>query len=1262
MAFWIDVYNPGAGPSTPGSRLGTGPITAALHWRSESKLDAAGQFTFEVPANAANVTLLQVRRVVWCWSPTASGLVFMGAGTIERIERRVGDPVTLRVSGPDLLAELAERTVGNLRVHERGWTLLNEGKGSVRDLSNVDEADLPQAYDGNFGTWTTPFWIRDDRFLYIGYDARFDIIRLTFQSPNIEDRSASLQYQYFTEEDGWTDIPGGVVDTTVVGDKPFKQNGTITFNRPADWARSTPTRASGSWFWVRIRRVPGSGNNFRIALTEAEVYADMPTHDGLAQVMAHAPTAWVSGVTFPATVSEKYLEFDGESVLQALVTLAEHGGQSGGQAIREHFRLGEGRELDWLGTTLEHSGVRASRVGDCLIRSLTVTEDTSEVVTRIYPRSADGITLALTERSAPAGFTLSKAGQYLQHNAGFSQLGLIEAQIRFNDVSMQQAESSLVHPTMAANALFDRAVEYLRTHGSINHFYRAEVLYQEGKIQPGKLVDVVWFDPEYALSIDQTLHVIGVVKEVNTQGLWTTRLEIATIDRSALTEASVLAGAVVDSRKPPPPGGTFMVGVIPVAQPIIDDRSRFVFETENLRIGGSLVMGTGGIMQAENYVGAVSGWIVRGDGSVEFSDGVFRGHVAADSGTIGGWEIHPTYLQSPGALVILESAGYAIFGDENEIVAIDGTHPTYRLWAGSLSAPEAAFSVTKGGLLFATGATIAGTITAEAGAIGGWTIHDNRLESTAGGSEAILSSAGFLRLGIGNNIIQLSAVDPAGNRIWAGHASPGDAPFRVKQDGSLEASKGVIAGWEIHDEWLIGIGATGSTYLYKNGSIALGGHAPGDLLYLSATDADYRIWAGHPNSFEAAFRVSKDGVLYATGATIEGDITADSGTIAGVLEMGVAGEVYSATAYRLDQDGLTLQAPTILGNTAFVQWMNSLTDPGAVITGGAYNWRIIATSQVWGEFMAKGTASETDAAVRLTAEGISGRPVWDFTLSSRDDQLVVRRNYANLLTLSGVGSLGIPGQVKIGQGVTIRTVGDGEIETILDRDNWRMRVHKTSGGWARNVMLVENTSGTSWMRIGAYGSGQTFSYMYMGQTWSDNSLRVYPDGHLRLYGARAYTDFRFLPGTGITHDQATIVGQPLLYDGTRFRPSLAGLYPLQVFARRASPWNTDYGAAGGEWLNMSEFTLDGTAQALPTDIEAIYAQIVFRAPASGRSVRMGPDETYDTALDVQSQVANVWTTGSGFVPVKDGRVRLTRNGAVDDVSVRIWGYYRAGSI
>jgi hypothetical protein len=816
--FWIDVYAAGGGPGIPGTRLGDGPITTSVGWESTRRLDGAGSFRFTVPASDPRAALLENRRVVWCWAIVEGELEEIAAGVIERVDLSIDDPAMLDVRGQDLLVELTDRTVGQLRVHQQDWTLLNGGKGSVRSLSHDREWDLPEAYDGDFGTFTSAIDIRDDRFLYIGFDTRFDRVRLTFHAHN-PGLTTTLEYQYFAGDSGWEGLTG-VVDGTIVAGAPFAQDGIITFARPADWQRSTPTRAAGSWFWIRIRRFPGIGNNFSVQLTEVESYADMPTLAGIAQIMTHAPAAWAAG--FPATVSEKYIEFDGESVLAALVTLAEHGGQDAGQAIREHFRLGVGRSLEWLGTATPPTGLRAMQpsvaqlvrgeAGVCLIRELSVQEDTEEVITRLYPVSSDGLRLALTDRTAPAGYTLNRTAGWVEHDAGKLAYGLIEAQIRFPEVQMQQADSLLLHPEMSANALFDRSIEYLRTHGTKQLFYRLGVHPIAQQLYPGTTIRVIysaWDDAFRFIDIDDDLYITGVTTRVSSEGLGVVRLDVSTVDRDQAGEAEILARTVRTVRRPMPAAGQFTVQVTSVARPIVEDVVTNYLEVAQLRVSGAIILGNQGIIRSENYVTGLSGWAVRADGSAEFSNAVVRGTIEATLGSIGGWTIGAVSLT--GGDAVLHSSGYLSLGTGDNIVRLDAMDPDHRVWIGSSVAAHAPFRVTRTGALTALGATIVGTIEAMAGLIANWSIQTDWLVS----NNLTLHSAGYIQVGSGHNTVRLDALN-ADWRLWIGHATdPLQAPFRVSPQGVMTATQAVITGTVFANSGFIGGWSITTDHLQK---------------------------------------------------------------------------------------------------------------------------------------------------------------------------------------------------------------------------------------------------------------------------------------------------------------------------------------------------------------------------------------------------------------------------------------------------------------
>ncbi len=164
-----------------------------------------------------------------------------------------------------------------------------------------------------------------------------------------------------------------------------------------------------------------------------------------------------------------------------------------------------------------------------------------------------------------------------------------------------------------------------------------------------------------------------------------------------------------------------------------------------------------------------------------------------------------------------------------------------------------------------TALELAGAITATSGTIGGWTISSTELSMTNGSYKVGMSSSGTYKFFAGTN---------------------GAPEFKVGQDGSLtatnativgyiEASTGVVGGWTIGATTL----SSSNIALNNTGTIVAG--TSDDVVIISAADASYRIWVGNATSGSASFRVTKAGVLTATGATISGSITATSGTIGG---------------------------------------------------------------------------------------------------------------------------------------------------------------------------------------------------------------------------------------------------------------------------------------------------------------------------------------------------------------------------------------------
>lgn len=91
------------------------------------------------------------------------------------------------------------------------------------------------------------------------------------------------------------------------------------------------------------------------------------------------------------------------------------------------------------------------------------------------------------------------------------------------------------------------------------------------------------------------------------------------------------------------------------------------------------------------------------------------GTITANAGTIGGWSLTDTTLIQNNAE--LNSAGYIAFGSStpSNMIKITSQDSGYVMWAGNNNGANAPFSVSKTGVLNATGATITGNVTITGG-------------------------------------------------------------------------------------------------------------------------------------------------------------------------------------------------------------------------------------------------------------------------------------------------------------------------------------------------------------------------------------------------------------------------------------------------------------------------------------------------------------------------------------------------------------------
>ena len=188
-------------------------------------------------------------------------------------------------------------------------------------------------------------------------------------------------------------------------------------------------------------------------------------------------------------------------------------------------------------------------------------------------------------------------------------------------------------------------------------------------------------------------------------------------------------------------------------------------------------------------------YVSGSDGNIEISSSDFHltpqgnitmsGDITANAGNIGGFIISASTLS--GSNITLDSDASAIFmSSDPENYFMDFTPGTGTGESGTNRedyyvkfGPN--FGVKNDGVLVASGAKIEGTLTSSLGLIANWTIGEGSIHKSTGGTFTGLSSTGSARFFAGASSLSNS----------------GSAPFNVKSDGTISASKGLIGGWNI---------------------------------------------------------------------------------------------------------------------------------------------------------------------------------------------------------------------------------------------------------------------------------------------------------------------------------------------------------------------------------------------------------------------------------------------------------------------------------
>jgi len=157
---------------------------------------------------------------------------------------------------------------------------------------------------------------------------------------------------------------------------------------------------------------------------------------------------------------------------------------------------------------------------------------------------------------------------------------------------------------------------------------------------------------------------------------------------------------------------------------LTDNEISALYQSPAGTVGGTTVIEGGriktGKVQSTNYGASAGSELDLDNGTIKLGGSSApdfavdeTGALTASAGTIAGWTIASDKLSKNNAEI--DSAGSLTLGTTNDIVKLDSQDGTYRLWAGNATAGSAPFSVTKAGVLAATGANISGDITVTGG-------------------------------------------------------------------------------------------------------------------------------------------------------------------------------------------------------------------------------------------------------------------------------------------------------------------------------------------------------------------------------------------------------------------------------------------------------------------------------------------------------------------------------------------------------------------
>lgn len=295
-----------------------------------------------------------------------------------------------------------------------------------------------------------------------------------------------------------------------------------------------------------------------------------------------------TGVTYGSgatiTASNIYARFRDDSVLNALIRVAEITG--------EHFRIGTGRQVQWLGRDSDFvsSNVRAVMGGDgnaivdggythlAQIASISHVEDAQGMVNRVIIygngegdnrltiRGAtvwpDGVSIITTSphfRTMPNGRnyylvagnsapTVNNVLNCLEDATSTAAYGVHEQALQISNIAPLSNTTADIQN--AANQLVRAAWEYILQNAEPRNSYSLRLVGCNTVLRPGTTIPVHaqrWVDGQRPIDINETLNILGATIELDADGLRTSDLMVSDGVRQPMSAGDVIAAQAAKS-------------------------------------------------------------------------------------------------------------------------------------------------------------------------------------------------------------------------------------------------------------------------------------------------------------------------------------------------------------------------------------------------------------------------------------------------------------------------------------------------------------------------------------------------------------------------------------------------------------------------------------------------------------------------------------------------------------------------------------------